>query len=363
MNPPPTAADTPASLAETDSRDLVAILEILKALSARRDASEVLYTFTNQVADALGLDRCSVVRIIADKAEARVLASHEDAALRDLAIDLIKYPELVESVERCQSVAIYDTQKDPRTAPFAHEFLRSGITSIIVVPVILFEPRLGSLLLRAARKGGSFSPREVHFCELIAESAANALERAYLLEDLRRANADLQRMARTDGLTGLYNRTYFRQRLDEEISRAVRYKQPLACIFLDVDDFKAINDTHGHLAGDGVLQEIARRISKGARHNDIVARYGGEELVILLPHTDRAGAIQRAKRLLASVSESPYPSLPPPGRVTVSIGLAMFDPDGPSTAQALIGAADKAVYKAKELGKNRLVAGDDVHAG
>jgi len=352
-----------ASLARTDSRDLVAVLEILKALSARRDASEVLYTFTSQIADALGLDRCSVVQIISEKAEARVLASHEDPAVRDLAIDLIKYPELIEAVELCRSVAIYDTQTDPRTAPFGQEFARSEISSIIVVPVILFEPRLGSLVLRVARRGGSFSEREVHFCELIAESAANALERAYLLEDLRRANADLQRMARTDGLTGLYNRLYFRQRLQEEVSRAVRYKQPLACLFMDVDNFKSVNDTHGHLVGDGVLQELSQRISAGARHNDIVARYGGEEFVVLLPHTERAGAIQRAKRLLQTISERSFGTMPAECMLTISIGMAMFDAETASTAEGLITAADQAVYRAKELGKNRLVAGDDVYEG
>jgi two-component system cell cycle response regulator len=199
----------------------------------------------------------------------------------------------------------------------------------------------------------------VRFCELVAESAANALERAYLLEDLRRANADLERMARTDGLTGLYNRVYFRQRLDEEVSRAVRYNQPLACMFVDADDFKTINDVHGHLAGDGVLRDIGERILRGTRRNDICARYGGEEFVILLPHTARDGAIRQASRLLSTVASGPFTALPEESRVTVSIGLAMFDPNNAAAGEALLSAADSALYKAKALGKNRLVIGDE----
>ncbi len=346
---------------QADSRDLSAVLTILKSLSARRSAPEVLFEFTNQIAETLGIDRCSVVRMVIDRAEAHVLASHEDAQLRDYALDLIKYPELVECVETGRTVAIPDVAADPRTAPFAREFEQSGITSIVVVPVILFESRLGSILLRAARRGRSFTDREIHFCELIAESAANALERAYLLEDLRRANADLQRMARIDGLTGLYNRTYFRQRLEEEISRASRYRQPLACMFVDVDDFKQINDTHGHLAGDGVLHEIARRTIASTRRNDIVARYGGEEIVILLPHTDRAGAIHQAIRLLEMVSTREFPSLGADVRVTVSVGVAMFDPESMRRADDLLRAADTSLYRAKQFGKNRVVIGDEVH--
>jgi two-component system cell cycle response regulator len=345
----------------SDSQHLAAVLDILKSLSARREASEVLFTFVSRIAEALEIDRCSVVRIDLDRSDACVLASHEDPYLRDLAIDLAKYPELRECVSTRRTVQISDTLTDPRTAPFAGDFEQSGITSVVVVPVLLFQARVGSMVLRAARKGRSFTESEVRFCELVAESASNALERAYLLEDLRRANADLQRMARTDGLTGLYNRAYFRQRLDEEISRAARYRQNLACVFVDVDNFKRINDTFGHLAGDGVLQEMARLALDSTRRHDIVARYGGEEIVILLPHTDRDGAIQQGSRLLEQVSTRSFASLGPDIRVTVSMGLSLFDMAAMATADDLLRDADAALYKAKELGKNRLVIGDDVY--
>ncbi len=347
--------------AGTDARDLGRILDILKAVSAQRDPAQVLFTLTTQVAESLGLDRCSVVRVTGDS-DARVSASHEDPAVRDFPIDLAKYPELRRSLETRRTIIINDVAHDPLTAPFAAELASSGITALVVVPVILSEARLGSLLLRAARRGGAFGAREVRFCELVAESAANALERSYLLEDLKRANGDLERLARTDDLTGLYNQRYFRQRLAEETSRASRYKTPLACMFADVDDFKSVNDRFGHLAGDAVLRELGVRTLRMTRANDIVARYGGEEIAILLPQTDYEGAVTRAQRLLRTISGQPYPGLPPEVRVTVSIGVAMFDPSPGSNGESLIARADAALYVAKAKGKDRVVAGEKEYA-
>jgi len=340
-----------------DARDLGRILEILKAVSAQRDPAEVLFTLTTQVAESLGLDRCSVVRVVGE-VDARVAASHEDPEVRDLPIEITKYPELRRALDTRRSVIINDVAHHPQTAPYAAELASSGITALVVVPVILSEERLGSLLLRAARRGGSFSAREVRFCELVAESAANALERSYLLEDLKRANADLEHLARTDELTGLYNQRYFRRRLVEETSRATRYKTPLACMFVDVDDFKSVNDRFGHLTGDGVLKELGLRTLRMTRANDIVARYGGEEIVILLPQTDYDGAITQSQRLLRTISGQPFPGLPPEIAVTVSIGLAMFDPDLGTDGESLLARADAALYIAKARGKNRVVAGE-----
>ncbi len=339
------------------ARDLERILEILKAVSARRDPGEVLFTLTAQVAESLGLDRCSVVRVMGG-ADARVSASHEDPAVKDLPIDLAKYPELRRALDTRRSVIINDVAHHPQTAPFAAELAGAGITALVVVPVILSEDRLGTLLLRAARRGGAFTAREVRFCELVAESAANALERSYLLEDLKRMNADLEKLARTDELTGLYNQRYFRQRLAEETSRAVRYSTPLACMFADLDNFKSVNDQFGHLAGDGVLRELGVRTLRMTRANDIVARYGGEEIVILLPQTDYDGAVTQAQRLLRTVSGQAFPGLPPEVRVTISIGLAMFDATLGTDGETLLARADAALYVAKARGKNRIVAGE-----
>lgn len=353
------AGNTPRGANAFDRGELTRVLDILKSISAKRDASEVLYTFTKQIAGNLDVDRCSVVRILAHDAEGYVLASHEDPSVKELPIDLSKYPELVAAVDRGGPILINDVTEHELTAPFRKELTESGITAIVVVPLFLFDQRLGTFLLRAARHKGSFTEREVGFCELVAESAANALERAYLLEDLRSANDELQHLARTDGLTGLLNHRYFRERLDEEVSRATRYKTPLACMFVDVDDFKAVNDQYGHLTGDDVLREIGKRTLATTRHNDIVARYGGEEIVVLLPQTDREGAITQGRRLLETIAATPYPGLPEDVRLTVSIGMSVFDEEIVNDAETLLAEADAALYKAKHQGKNRLVIGGE----
>jgi len=349
------AAKVPSGAA---ARDLETVLGILKALSARREPSDVLFTFTSRIAETLTLDRCSVVRVTDKGKAARVVASHEDAQVKDLPIDLAKYPELIRALDTGRSVIINDVAHHPQTKPVAGELAAAGITALVVVPIALSEERLGSLVLRAARRGGSFAAREVRFCELIAESAANALERAYLLEDLKRANTELEHLARTDELTGLYNQRYFRQRLAEECSRAARYGSPLACMFMDVDNFKTVNDKYGHLVGDDVLRELGARTLKTTRGHDIVARYGGEEIVILLPQTDYDGAVTQAQRLLHIISDTPFPDLPATHKITVSIGLAMHDAASKEDSEALLARADAALYEAKARGKNRIVSGD-----
>lgn len=352
----PAASQAPSGAA---ARDLERVLAILKAISARREPSDVLFTFTSLIAEALTLDRCSVVRVTgASVREARVVASHEDAQVKDLRLDLAKYPELIRALDTGRSVIINDVAHHPQTKTVAADLSAAGITALVVVPIILLDARVGSLVLRAARRGGSFAAREVRFCELIAESAANALERAYLLEDLKRANRELEHLARTDELTGLYNQRYFRQRLAEECSRAARYGSPLACMFMDVDNFKAVNDVYGHLAGDSVLRELGVRTQRTTRAHDIVARYGGEEIVILLPQTDYDGAVTQAQRLLHTISDEAFPDLPASHRITVSIGLAMFEAGPKEDAESLLARADAALYEAKGRGKNRIVSGD-----
>jgi predicted signal transduction protein with EAL and GGDEF domain len=129
----------------------------------------------------------------------------------------------------------------------------------MVIPIVLFDPNVGSLFLRVTRRRRAFTLREVGFCEIVAEAAGNALERAQLFERIQRANERLEHLAITDALTGLYNRRHFHQRLQEEYQRSKRYELPLACLMFDIDDFKKINDTHGHLQGDRYMRPVRRR--------------------------------------------------------------------------------------------------------
>ena len=175
---------------------------------------------------------------------------------------------------------------------------------------------------------------------------------------------DHQRMI--DGLTGLWNRTYFDHRLVTELALSNRHNRPLSCVMLDVDHFKAINDCHGHLAGDEVLRGLAKLLLRECRTEDIVCRYGGEEFVILAPNTPAPRAVVLAERLRAAAAAEPFGTAGSDGslqlRLTCSFGVA----DARVLHQSsLIDLADRALYHAKQTGRNRVVctAASDCRAG
>ncbi len=336
-----------------DKDDLFSVLNILKAVSAKRRAHDILFVFVEQIARAVHIDRCSVVRVWGGDDKGHVLASHEDESIADLVIDLQKYPEVRRAMETRQKVVVNDVRRDPLTRRFAAQLEQSGIHAVLVIPVVLFDQNVGSFLLRAARVQGAFSLREISFCEIVAEAAANALERAHLFESIQRANERLEYLADTDGLTGLYNHRYFRERLESEFERARRYALPLACMIMDIDSFKNVNDTFGHLQGDCILRGIAAVAQKNARKSDFVARYGGEEFVLIMPQTGHEGAKALAERIRREVAETAYDGIPQEYTITVSIGVAILDIETMLDCEALIRAADTALYKAKREGKNR----------
>lgn len=158
----------------------------------------------------------------------------------------------------------------------------------------------------------------------------------------------------TDALTSLSNRRKFEEQLQTEIARTQRYAHPFCLIMLDIDHFKAVNDTYGHSAGDEALRCIARILQENARSNDTVARIGGEEFALLLPETEIEKGRQVAERLRMAVSQNTIPTV---GRVTISLGLSEF-PLCACSATALYEATDAALYEAKKAGRNRVATVD-----
>ncbi len=159
--------------------------------------------------------------------------------------------------------------------------------------------------------------------------------------------------SKCDSLTGLYNRGYFEDSLNGEISRARRYDTEFSILLLDLDDFKRINDSMGHLAGDFVLKKVSNLIKGEKREEDVVARYGGEELVIILPETNKINTIVKAERIRKKIQDMPLVFDGKETQITVSGGVATFPQDA-LEANALIGCADQALYRAKAEGKNRI---------
>jgi diguanylate cyclase (GGDEF)-like protein len=204
-------------------------------------------------------------------------------------------------------------------------------------------------MISVARDGRPFEPGVRELFDYLVRQAGVSIENVGLHERV-------QEQAVTDALTGLYNHRRFRQALSSEAERARRFDQPVGLVMLDLDDFKAVNDAHGHQHGDRVLKEVAHLMQDLSREIDAPARYGGEELAIVLPGTDLDGAYKLGERLRKRIAEL---EIPKDGdgeamRITASIGVAALPASAPDPDR-LIAAADAALYEAKRAGKNKTV--------
>ncbi len=193
--------------------------------------------------------------------------------------------------------------------------------------------------------------------ELVARMRVH-LKIKHLQDDLKRSNELLLELSNTDHLTGLFNRRFLMEALDKEVQRARRKDGQVALLLLDIDHFKRVNDTHGHLQGDVVLQKVALHIQKELRSYDTAARYGGEEFVAVLPDTSLKEAFNVADRIRLSVQGMRFAGSLSNEQVTVSLGVALFPSPCFDDIDGLLRAADEALYQAKERGRNRVIISD-----
>ncbi len=184
------------------------------------------------------------------------------------------------------------------------------------------------------------------------------LARARTLLDFKHYLDTCEEAAFTDHLTGLANRRRFERQLEREVSRTQRYGRPFCLLLLDIDNFKQVNDSHGHEAGDEVIRRLALTLQAGTRGIDLAARVGGEEFAVILPETDFVGGLDVAERLRIAVREMNVPLI---GQVTASFGVAEF-PVSAATGRELVSVADAALYQAKRGGRDRVERGDTVEA-
>ena len=177
---------------------------------------------------------------------------------------------------------------------------------------------------------------------------------AFEFRDVRElaAEDELRQMAMTDPLTGLYNRGVFDREFQREFDRCRRYGRPFSLVLVDLDNFKLINDRHGHPMGDRALQEVSRTLRNTVRETDTVARYGGEEFAIILPETPTEGAEFTGERIRAAIARTSMQVDGAPLAVTASVGVACIDPYHTDSA-AMLAAVDRALYRAKDRGRNR----------
>lgn len=219
-----------------------------------------------------------------------------------------------------------------------------GVRSWLGVPIFVHGECEGVLAVQSTR-AGAFTSADQRLLASLALQVGGALQ-----------NAHLYTMAMVDGLTGLFVRRYFDARVDEEIERARRFNHPFAVVMMDIDDFKRLNDSHGHLVGDRVLREVAAVVKSEMRGVDTAARYGGEELVIILPRTELVAALALAERIRSTLAERRIAVGPdgPVLAVTASFGIAAYPESGLGVAEDLVRRADRALYRAKRTGKNRV---------
>jgi diguanylate cyclase (GGDEF)-like protein len=220
-----------------------------------------------------------------------------------------------------------------------------GMRSWLGVPLYMYGGSEGVIAVQSSHPR-AFRADHQRLLESLALQIAAALQNAHLYE-----------LAMVDGLTGLFMRRYFDARIEEEIERSKRYGTAFSVVMVDVDDFKHLNDTHGHLIGDRVLRGIANVVKSQMRGVDTAARYGGEELALILPRTEMVSAYNVGERIRAAIAElrittdtDASQSL----RVTASFGIASYPESKARDGEDLVRRADRALYRAKKTGKNRV---------
>ncbi|EMR13217.1 diguanylate cyclase [Methylophaga lonarensis MPL] len=249
----------------------------------------------------------------------------------------------------------FSLQQRPRLtafSPFQHQILfpgHSNLRSVALLPLVRQQRLIGSLNL-GSRKAERFQANiGTQFLQHLAAVVSACLENARLHEHIKLVGL-------RDPLTGVNNRRFFDQRVEEEVSRALRTQSPLSCLFIDLDHFKRVNDQHGHQAGDILLKQVAEILNDSMRSCDVIARYGGEEFVALLADTTQSAASDIANRIRESIEATEFEV----GhgirlKQTLSIGLAtLSDTNSIKNTRQLLQAADQAVYAAKLAGRNKV---------
>lgn len=219
-----------------------------------------------------------------------------------------------------------------------------GVHSFLGAPVVFRDQVIGLIALYNSGER-AFTEENSQVAELFSSQVAIAMDNSRRVELM-------EKQAVTDELTGLYNRRAFAHAGEREVGRARRYQRPLALIFFDIDHFKDVNDSHGHLIGDHVLRVLTELVTRTTRATDIVCRYGGEEFIVLMPEADRDEAMAMAERLRQEISRMTIVTVGGTLSLTVSLGVAALRRDEEESLEGLIARADRAMYQAKAVGRN-----------
>lgn len=320
-----------------------ALGRITRMAASRHEPESLLQAVAPELLALSGADRVIIYArppredVLVPMADAGTTAEEEEA-VRGLSLDL-GAPALRPLVESPSPLAFHvERDAPPRSiTPF------QNVYAMLVIPLAVESKLLGAVALVCLQRSRACDAVQADFLQDVAQQVALGMENARLF-------SALSQMASTDELTRLANRRRFTESLRMEMARMRRSETPLSLIMADADHLKAINDAHGHPAGDAAIRHVADAIRKGGRETDMAARLGGEEFALLLPGTDAVGAVKAAERIRKALASSAIPTV---GTVTVSMGVATA-PEDAAGEEELVRVADARLYAAKARGRNQV---------
>ncbi len=324
------------ALEQRRSRQLEAINTIARQITSVVDVDELLHKVGNLIVESFSVEHVMVLLL---EEEGLVVRAHEGRLTPRAREGHILPPGRglsLRAVESGRPMIENDVASNPDYYPAVEE-TRAEIT----LPLVSMGQAIGVLAVESSR-AGSFEEADLAPLESVADLCASAIQNARYFDKIRQ-------LAYRDGLTGSFNRRFFEMRILEEIERVMRYQGVLSVVMIDIDGFKRVNDEFGHLLGDEVLRQVVELMAPQLRRSDVLCRYGGDELAILLPETDLAKASGVAEKLRKAVASWEFPGVP--RRVTISAGVASCPAYG-QTRDQIVRAADTALYAAKQAGRN-----------
>src|SRR6201997_1826221 len=347
---PRTARAVPEAAEAAQATEVTVFHELGKALTSSLQLDQVLRTIMEKINEVLRPDTWSLLLMDVDKGELyfQIATGVGAEALKDVRIKLGQ--GLAGWVAQTGEVVVVpDTSKDSRFFSQVDEKTKMETRSIVAVPVRYRDHCLGVIELINCVERDGFMERDLALLEALADFAAIALENA-------RHVKRIHELTITDDCTSLYNARHMDFILETEIYRSQRYNYEFSLVFIDLDHFKEVNDTHGHLIGSKLLAEIGNALKAHCRLIDFAFRYGGDEFVILLPQTSKENSLNVARRLHKMIRETPW--LEQAGlkvRITPSVGVASYPVDS-RTKEGLLHLANEAMYLVKNTNRDSVAA-------